>query len=110
MEEKTEKKVYNETATLTAEEIYEIENISNDKAGARSALRVALNFHSNVTAVILNKERKWWKTIMRLYNLDPTKPYMVDTMLGMVVVRQMDKEEEESFNRMRMVDSYGGKG
>ena len=81
--------------------------INNDKKGAKSALHVALNYHSNLISTITQQEKKWWRNIIRIYNLDPDKDYVMDNLRGMVAVRPMNTEEGK---KARAADDYGGKG
>jgi hypothetical protein len=78
-----------ESATLTAKQIREIDNISADKDAMKRTLEVAINYHSNRLNAIIKDERAWWDDIAEIYNLDPSKKYKVGKSSGDVCILEM---------------------
>lgn len=67
---------------LTAAQIRCFEVLSLDQDTHKQTLMIALNFHSNMLAQLMEKERVLWKELHEIYSLDANKRYKVKSIGG----------------------------
>lgn len=72
---------------LTARQIKTLDNIKADITAAETTLKIALNYHANVTTEHNKLMSEFWKELADLHDLDlQTIRYKIDHVDGMVVV------------------------
>jgi len=64
---------------LSAERIKEIDEISLDKITSDNTLKIALQYHSNISNQHLKRKKEWWNIVVKELNLDlQNNNYKVD--------------------------------
>jgi len=89
-----EKKQIAEHLELTPEEIRELDEISSDKDGVKTALRVAQNYAANALSRLRRKEKKWWKDVMQKRGVPLHSHYVAEIDHTIPHIREATEQEK----------------
>lgn len=62
-------------AELTAKEIREFDILSRDKRGIDETLKIAMQYHANISSEQERRMRKWWDETLENHDLPSTKTH-----------------------------------
>lgn len=79
---------------LTAEQVRKSDEIAADMYSAEKTLRVALNYHSNVTTEIHRRMTAMWRELAQIHGLDLQRKYQILYRDGQHEIVEVEQEEE----------------
>jgi len=77
---------------LTAKQIKWIDEINADKRAAERTLKIALNYHQNMTNELCKAEHAFWEDILESNGLDKSSKYELSNVAGSVSVVEIVEE------------------